>query len=82
MNKSESISRYVNFFKLSSIILPFYYLAPLQNDALVTSRCVQFTFGDNREVNLLDESALPVTEKESRQKGNILVPNCGGAISE
>ena len=49
----------------------FYYLAPLQDDATVTSWCVQFTFGDKREVYLLDEIALPVTEKESMQKGNI-----------
>ena len=31
---------------------------------------MQFTFGDKSEVYLLDESALPVTEKESMQKGN------------
>ena len=30
---------------------------------------MQFTFGDEREVYLLDESALPVTEKESMQEG-------------
>ena len=48
----------------------FYYLAPLQNDSIVTSRCMQFTFGDKREVYLLDESVLlPVTEKESMQEG-------------
>ena len=49
------------------MILLIYYLAPLQNDAVVTSRCIQFTFGDKREVYLLNESALPVTEKESVQ---------------
>ena len=43
----------------------FYYLAPLQNDSKVTSRCMQFTFGDKREVYLLVKSALPVTEIES-----------------
>ena len=47
----------------------FYYLAPLPNDCLVTSRCMQFTFGDKREVYLLGESALPVNEKESMQEG-------------
>ena len=47
----------------------FYYLAPLQNDSIVTSRCMQFTFGDKREVYLLDESVLPVTEKESMREG-------------
>ena len=30
---------------------------------------MQFTLGDKREFYLLDESALPVTEKESRQEG-------------
>ena len=31
---------------LSSMTLLFYYLAPLQNDAVVTSRCIQFNLGD------------------------------------
>ena len=48
----------------------FYYLDPLQNDSLVTSRCMQLTFGDKREVYLLDKSALPVSKKESLQEGN------------
>ena len=30
---------------------------------------MQFTFGDKREVYLLDESALPVTGKERRGEG-------------
>ena len=47
----------------------FYYIAPLQNDSIVTWQCIQFTFGDKREVYLLEESALPVTEKESMQEG-------------
>ena len=47
----------------------FYYLAPLQNDSIVTSQCKQFTFMDKREIYLLDESALPVTEKESMGEG-------------
>ena len=47
----------------------FYYLAPLQNDSIVTSPCMQFTFGDEIEVHLLDDSALPVTEKESMREG-------------
>ena len=29
---------------------------------------MQFTFGDKREVYLLDQSALPVTEKERRRE--------------
>ena len=51
-----------------SILMLFYYLAPLQDDSIVTSWCMQFTFGDEREVYLLDKSALPVTEKESMQE--------------
>ena len=51
------------------MLLLFYYLVPLLNDCLVTSRCMQFTFGDKREVYLQDESALPVTEKESMREG-------------
>ena len=54
---------------LSIMLLLFYYLVPLLNDCLVTSRCMQFTFGDKREVYLQDESALPVIKKESMQKG-------------
>ena len=30
---------------------------------------MQFTLGDKREVHLLDESVLPVTEKERRGEG-------------
>ena len=41
----------------------------MQNDAIMTSRCMQLVFGDKRDVNLQDESALPVTKKESMQKG-------------
>ena len=51
----------------SSILILFYYLAPLQNDSIMTSLCMQFTFEDKREVYLLDESVLPVTEKERRR---------------
>ena len=60
----------MNFFLgRSSILLLFCYLAPLQNDSIVTSQFMQFTFGEKREVYLLNESALPVTEKESMQEG-------------
>ena len=47
----------------------FYYLAPLKNDFIVMSQCMQFTFGDMREVYLLDKSVLPGTEKERRGEG-------------
>ena len=51
----------------------FYYLAPLQNDTIVMSQCMQFTFGDQRKVYLLDECALPVTEKDSVQEGKMSI---------
>ena len=40
-------------------------------NSVIVSRieCMQFIFGDKREVYLLDESVLPVTEKEGRQEG-------------
>ena len=37
----------------SSMTLLFYYLAPLQNDTDMTSRCMQFIFGDKGEVPYL-----------------------------
>ena len=53
----------------SSMLLLFYYLAPLQNDAVVMSGCMQFTFGDKGEFICWTESALSVTGKESKQEG-------------
>ena len=47
----------------------FLLLSPVLYDYLVTSQCMQFTFGDNREVYLLDMSALPVAEKEGMHEG-------------
>ena len=35
----------------------------------MTPSCMQFTYGDKGEVYLLDESVLPVTEKERRREG-------------
>ena len=53
---------------ISSILMLFYYLAPLQNDTILTSQCMQFTFGDKEEVYLVYESVLPVTKKERRRE--------------
>ena len=47
----------------------FYYLAPLQNDRILTSQCMHFIFCQGREVKLTEESVLPVTEKEVKGKG-------------
>ena len=30
----------------------FYYLAPLQNDSILMSQCVQFTFGDKWDIDM------------------------------
>ena len=49
----------------------FYYFAPLQNDTIVMSYCMQFILGDKREVHLLNDSVLPVTEKERRREGKV-----------
>ena len=38
---------------LSSMTLLFYYLAPLQNNNIVTSQCMQFIFGDKGEAMCL-----------------------------
>ena len=37
----------------SSMTLLFYYLAPLQNDTIVMSLCMQFNFGDKGEATYL-----------------------------
>ena len=47
----------------SSMTFLFYYLA-FQNEALMTSRCVQFNFGDRREANSRIRECPRVTEKE------------------
>ena len=52
----------------SMTLLFYYYIASLENDAVMTSQCMQFIFGDKWEVYLLDESALLVTGKESKQE--------------
>ena len=54
------------------VYLCFFYLTPQQNYSIVTSQCMQFTFEDKGEVYLLDESVLPVAEKERRREGKIL----------
>ena len=54
----KRLSYQIECHSVSSILMLFYYLAPLQYDTIMMSRCLQFTFGDKREVYLLDESAL------------------------
>ena len=66
---TERFNSEIFYINASSILMLFYYLTPLKNDSILMSRCMQFTLGDEREVYLLDESALPVTEKESMREG-------------
>ena len=54
---------------VSSILTLFNDIASLQNDWLVMSKRMQFTFGGKREVYLMGESALSVTKKERRREG-------------
>ena len=51
------------------VCLCFFYLDLLQNDAIVTSRCMHYIFCRGREVKLYDESVLLVTKKERKGKG-------------
>ena len=59
---------YIQTKRVSSMLLLFYYLAPLQNDALVMSHCTAVCFGGKREARLQDESALHVNEKVSNDE--------------
>ena len=49
--------------------LCFFYLDPIQSDAIVTSRCMHYNFCRGREFKLYDKSVLPVTKKERKKKG-------------
>ena len=44
-------------------------LDPAQNHAILTLRCVHFTFCGGRELMINDERVLPVTKKERKGKG-------------
>ena len=46
--------------------LLFYYLVPLQNDTDMTSRSMQFSFGDNGAATGM---IRPVTDKEGKGEG-------------
>ena len=61
----------------SSMTLLFYYLATLQNVTVVTSRCVQFTFGDKGVVTCQIREC-PVTDKEGKREGK----NRTGSVSD
>ena len=47
-----------------------FYLDPLQNQAIVTSRCMHYLFCRGREVKHFDVSVLPVMKKGGREKEN------------
>ena len=50
-------------------VYAFFYLDPLQNNAIVTSRCMHYIFFRGGKVKHSDESVLPVTKKEGKGKG-------------
>ena len=52
----------------SSMIMLLYYLDPLQNQTIMTSRCMLYVFCQGREVKHWDESILSVTKKEGKEK--------------
>ena len=66
---TERFNSEIFYINASSILMLFYYLTPLKNDSILMSRCMQFTLGDEREVYLLDESALPVPKKKVCKRG-------------
>ena len=55
--------------KDSSMLMLFQYLAPLQNDRLVMSQCMQFTFEDKREVYLWLKKRVCKREKRASALG-------------
>ena len=52
------------YLQLPSRIIMLFYLDLIQNDTIVTSRCMHFIFCQGRELKLTGESVIPVTEKE------------------
>ena len=48
----------------------FFYLDSLQNQAIVTSRCMRDIFFQGGKVNNPEESVLPGAKKEGKGKGN------------
>ena len=52
-----------------SSMFMLFYLDPLQNDTIMTSRCMHYIFCQGRELQLTNESVLPVMKKEGKGKG-------------
>ena len=46
----------------------FYYLAPRQNDTVVTSQCMQFTLGDKGEANCLIRECPTCDRKREEER--------------
>ena len=69
LNGDLNTSQFLSVFQItiSSMTLLFYYLAPLQNDTVVTSQCMQFTFRDKGAA----WSACDWKRKEGRGKKSI-----------
>ena len=79
-NGTENIRIIANWFlffsylkvkKKSSMTLLFYYLAPLQNDTDVTSRCMQFILGDKGETNVEIQICMTDRYRGTKVKGRI-----------
>ena len=51
------------------VCLCFFYLDPLQNQAIMTSRFMTYIFCWGREVKQADKSVQPVKKKEGKGKG-------------
>ena len=54
--------------KYSSMTLLLYYLAPLQNDTVVTARCMQFIFGGKVEATCLIRECPLWLKKKGRER--------------
>ena len=50
-----------------------FYLDPLQNQAIMTSRCMHYIFCRGGDVKHSDESVLPVMKKEGKGKGKWII---------
>ena len=51
-------------------VYAFFYLDPLQNQAILTSQCMHNIFFQGREEKHSDQSVLPVTKNRERERGN------------
>ena len=62
------VSTISSFLSTLVVCLCFFYLDPIQNDTIVTSRCMHYIFCRGREFKLYDEECPNCDEK--RKEGN------------